>query len=92
MREPMKPKPRMITVRAAEGLIVFFPLSISPAPGRRHRRLVGEETVEVPADTRFVQRRIKVGDLVVVKPTKAAKSEPASKPKKKPEAETSNGG
>lgn len=58
---------KTIRVRAGQGLTVHLPLDVAAAPGRQTRTLVGEEIIEVPADNRFVQRRLLVGDLVEVK-------------------------
>ncbi len=58
---------KMITVRAGKDLMVHFPMSTIAAPGARTKMIQGDETVQVPASDRFVAKRIKVGDLVVVK-------------------------
>jgi len=57
---------RKVRVKAGDGLKVFLPLDVLAAPGRKIKVLEGDETVEVPLDTRYVRRRLKVGDLVVV--------------------------
>jgi hypothetical protein len=75
-----------IKVRAKEGLKVFFPLEVAAAPGRRVKILEGAEVLEVEANTRFVQRRIVVGDLVRcdVVPSKPKAEKPKTKPAAKP--------
>ena len=65
--EKRKSAGKMITVRAGKDLRVFFPMGTVAAPGARTKIIQGDETVEVPASDRFVAKRIKVGDLVVVK-------------------------
>ncbi len=68
-----------ISVKAKEGLKVFFPLDVVAAPGRRVKILEGEEVIEVPSHMRFVQRRIAARDLVVIKQSKPVRE---TKPKK----------
>ena len=60
-------------VMAGAGLVVPFPLSVYPAPGARHFFLEGEETIEVDCSHPYVAKRIRVGDLVVVKQTRKPK-------------------
>ena len=76
---------KKISVRAGDGLKVFFPLRTIAAPGARAYVLEGETVLEVNGEDRFVVRRIQVGDLVVVQrskpkptPRKAAKSKTKS--------------
>jgi hypothetical protein len=59
---------KMIAVRAGDGLVVHLPKRLGCAPGARTRVITATEIVEVPSNSRFVRRRILVGDLVVVQP------------------------
>ncbi len=55
-----------IRVRAGKGRVVYFPLSVIAAPGRRTLVLQGDRVIEVPANMRFVRRSRRNRDLVVV--------------------------
>ena len=66
-----------IKVKAAAGRPVHFPMSVKAAPGARTLVLEGDTVIEVDDSHRFIRRRLKVGDLVLVK------SEKQSKPAKK---------
>lgn len=73
-----------VKVMAKKGLRVFFPRRVVAAPGARTLVLEGEAVIEVDGDERFVAKRIRVGELVVIKQTKKPKAEakPAGKNKK----------
>ncbi len=71
---------QMIKVRAGDGLMVHFPLRVCTAPGRRTLVIKGDETVEVDPTQLFVIKRLRVGDLVIVK--SEAKTVTALKDKK----------
>ena len=73
---------KTITVRAGDGLMMHLPTRVAAAPGGTGLILTGDMTAEVHADDRFVIKRIKKGDLVVVKQTRA------TKPKAKSAGET----
>jgi len=62
-----------IKVKAAAGVPVHFPMNVKTAPGARTFVLAGETVVEVDDTHRFIRRRLKVGDLVLVKNEKQAK-------------------
>ena len=78
---------KTISVKAGEGLKVYFPNRTIAAPGGRTFILAGDNVAEVDPEDRFVARRILVGDLVMVKQTRApkAKAKPAEEIKN-PEA------
>ncbi len=61
---------KMIKVRAGDGLVMHFPRRVVSAPGARTMQIDGDTVVEVDADDRFIRRRLKVGDLVLVKTEK----------------------
>ena len=69
---------KLIKVNAAPGLVMHFPTRTITAPGARTLKIEGDTVIEVNGDDRFVRRRLKVGDLVLVKtekpkPSKAQK-------------------
>jgi hypothetical protein len=68
---------KQIEVRAGEGLSVFFPASIKAAPGGRGYVLSGDEIISVDPADRWIAKRVRKGDLVVVKQSRA-KAKPAA--------------
>jgi len=77
-------------VKAAEGLKVYFPLAVKAAPGARTFVLEGDSEIEIDVDNAFVARRIRKGDLVIVKPprtTRATSTTSAPAGAAKPQAE-----
>lgn len=76
-----------ILVRAAKGRRVPIHTSVAAAPGGRMLFVDDSEDVELPRCS-YVLRRIRRGDLVVVKPAPAAPPAPApAAPKTEPKAE-----
>lgn len=63
-----------IIVRAAKGRIVHFPQRVKAGPGASTLCISGDTTVEIEGSHRFIRRRLRVGDLVLVK-TATAKRE-----------------
>ena len=61
---------KMIKVKAAAGLVMHFPRRVISAPGARTLQITADQVAEVDGDDRFIRRRIKVGDLVLVKTEK----------------------
>ena len=62
----------MIKVKAGKAkdgsqLIVHFPHRVITAPGRRTLKITGDEVAEVDENQLFVRKRLRVGDLVIVK-------------------------
>jgi len=72
-----------IKVKAREGLKVFFPVKTYPAPGRRNFVLTGDETIEVNGNDLFVQKQLRIGDLIVVRRQKVSPA-PSATPEEKP--------
>ena len=64
---------KLIKVKAGEGLTMHFPQRVVAAPGAKTLQISGETVVEVNGDDRFIRRRLKVGDLVLVKSAKVDK-------------------
>lgn len=56
---------KTIKVRARPGYKCTLPKCVIHAPGDRYLT-IREEPVEVPFNNRYVQKRLAVGDLVVV--------------------------
>jgi len=56
------------TFRVAPGRVVVLPRDVLAGPGATHARFVAGETFALPPEriTRFVRRRLEVGDLVEV--------------------------
>lgn len=80
---------KTIKVKAKPGLMVHFPQGIVVSPGRKTRVLQGEEVIEIPNNTRFVRRRLLMGDLIevgadVVESSTKPTPKPAPKPKSEP--------
>ncbi len=62
----------MIKVKAGKapdgsGLIVHFPTRVITAPGARTLTITGDQVAEVDENQLFVRKRLRVGDLVIVK-------------------------
>ena len=77
---------KTITVRAGIGRRVFFPHRVTTAPGARTRSIHLDEVAIVDGDDRFVLKRLRVGDLVVVKQAGKSPAKPKASATKKPES------
>ncbi len=60
---------KLIKVKAGEGLMVHFPTRVITAPGARTLVIQGDQVAEVDPNQLFVIKRLRVGDLVIVKET-----------------------
>ena len=67
------------TTKAGTPLVVFFPQRVITAPGRRTLSITGDQVAEVDPNQLFVRKRLRVGDLVIVKETKVATRKTTSK-------------
>ncbi len=61
--------------------MVHFPTRVITAPGRRTLMITGDQVAEVDENQLFVRKRLRVGDLVIVKETKVVKKTKFSRPK-----------
>lgn len=68
------------TARDGSPLVVHFPQRVITAPGRNTLVITGDQTAEVDPNQLFVRKRLRVGDLVIVK--EAAFAKPLKKSKK----------
>ena len=75
---------KTIKVKAGEGLTIYI---ASRAAGGRVRVLTGDEVLEVPANMRFIRRRIAVEDLIVVKEKREPKARTQDKPRRQSTSE-----
>jgi len=56
-----------IKVKAKPGLTVFFPRRIKAGPGAVCYQLTADEVIEVNGDEAFVIKRLRAGDLEIVR-------------------------
>jgi len=69
-------KKNLIAVKAGAGLRVYFPTRVASAPGALSLVISGDEIAHVSGDDRFVIKRLRLGDLTVVKQTGKSKPKP----------------
>ncbi len=63
----------IIKVRAGKDKIMHFPQGVIAGPGATTMHISGDTEISVDDKHRFIRRRLKVGDLVLVKTTKTAR-------------------